>query len=263
MYHEVIGEMELADKLSYRMTPGYFMPIEKFETQVKLLADRDYKGIDFSSLPEKGDDGKYGIITFDDGWAGNFSRALPVLKKYGFKAVFFITVGFIGSEGYMGWGEVNKLLAEGMSIQSHGMTHRPLQTLGAKDILYELQESKRIIEKQTGQKVSAFSFPHGSFDDKILDSAARSGYRVVCSSELRPSYISSFNGRFSVIGRITMNSEIEHHTFIKLINFDRKVVFKEQFIKSSKNILKRTIGINNYRKLYRKYFNIETPDEIQ
>lgn len=36
------------------------------------------------------------VITFDDGYENNFSCALPVLKRYGLHAVFFITTNLIG-----------------------------------------------------------------------------------------------------------------------------------------------------------------------
>jgi peptidoglycan/xylan/chitin deacetylase (PgdA/CDA1 family) len=35
------------------------------------------------------------MITFDDGYVDNYSVALPILKKYGVKAIFFITTGYI------------------------------------------------------------------------------------------------------------------------------------------------------------------------
>jgi peptidoglycan/xylan/chitin deacetylase (PgdA/CDA1 family) len=37
------------------------------------------------------------IISFDDGYADNSCKAVPILKKYGLKAVFFITTDYIGS----------------------------------------------------------------------------------------------------------------------------------------------------------------------
>lgn len=38
------------------------------------------------------------MITFDDGYKDNFTKAFPLLNKYGLKATFFLTAGFIGSD---------------------------------------------------------------------------------------------------------------------------------------------------------------------
>lgn len=42
------------------------------------------------SLPERA-----AAITFDDGYADNYSVALPILKKHGLQATFFIATGFL------------------------------------------------------------------------------------------------------------------------------------------------------------------------
>jgi peptidoglycan/xylan/chitin deacetylase (PgdA/CDA1 family) len=38
------------------------------------------------------------VLTFDDGYANNHSEVLPVLKKYGFRATFYIATGFVGGQ---------------------------------------------------------------------------------------------------------------------------------------------------------------------
>jgi len=40
------------------------------------------------------------VITFDDGHKDNYSQALPVLKKYGFTALIYLTAGYIGTTKY-------------------------------------------------------------------------------------------------------------------------------------------------------------------
>jgi peptidoglycan/xylan/chitin deacetylase (PgdA/CDA1 family) len=42
-------------------------------------------------------------VSFDDGYENNFVHALPVLRRHGLHAMFFVTSGFIGTTGRMFW----------------------------------------------------------------------------------------------------------------------------------------------------------------
>ena len=53
-----------------------------------------YKTIDFNEIEKK--ESKTIIITFDDGYKDVFYNALPILKKYNFKATCFLVTSFIG-----------------------------------------------------------------------------------------------------------------------------------------------------------------------
>lgn len=73
---------------------------ENFERQLKLLREAGYSSINLSELNSCFNRGIFPrnklMITFDDGFLDNFEVAIPLLKKYGFGAVFFITGKFIG-----------------------------------------------------------------------------------------------------------------------------------------------------------------------
>jgi peptidoglycan/xylan/chitin deacetylase (PgdA/CDA1 family) len=52
----------------------------------------------------------YALLTFDDGYLDNYSRAFPVLKEFEVPAVFFIPTGFIGSAKLPWWDEIAWIL---------------------------------------------------------------------------------------------------------------------------------------------------------
>ena len=49
-------------------------------------------------------------ITFDDGYADNFSEAVPLLKRYGIPATFFIATGYVGATREFWWDELEKVV---------------------------------------------------------------------------------------------------------------------------------------------------------
>jgi peptidoglycan/xylan/chitin deacetylase (PgdA/CDA1 family) len=54
--------------------------------------------------------GRYGLITFDDGYHDNYDTAFPLLQREGVKAAFFLTSGFIGTNTVPWWDEIAWML---------------------------------------------------------------------------------------------------------------------------------------------------------
>ncbi len=50
--------------------------------------------------------GRYGMITFDDGYRDNHATALPILKREGVTATFFVATGFIDAPRLPWWDEI-------------------------------------------------------------------------------------------------------------------------------------------------------------
>ncbi|MGE3309108.1 MAG: polysaccharide deacetylase family protein [Limisphaerales bacterium] len=66
------------------------------------------------------------VLTFDDSVASHHAVALPVLKRYGFGATFFITEGFsfrTNKKDYMTWEQIAELHREGFEIGNHTRDH--------------------------------------------------------------------------------------------------------------------------------------------
>ncbi len=125
------------------------------------------------------------LLTFDDGCRSFFSHALPVLEALKFKATVFPVAGYIGR--YSSWDvmpsfphltkpEIMEISALGHEIGSHGLTHADLTYLGPSDLKVELGDSKKILEDITGKKVTALSFPFGSWNTRVWELAQELGY---------------------------------------------------------------------------------------
>jgi peptidoglycan/xylan/chitin deacetylase (PgdA/CDA1 family) len=248
MYHEVTNIPE-REKQIRKIDPAYSLPSHQFEEQMVYLQNSKYAVI---SLDEGCDNPltslKSVIITFDDGLIGNYEHAFPILQKYNFTAAFFVVVDRITKSRYMNWKQLRELHQDGHLIQSHTMTHPMLGECNEKQIYYELDKSKKIIENKIGNVVKYLSLPFGSSNMKVIRIAKEVGYSAVFTSRLNELQISKSPYYF---GRIPVKDSYGLDVFNGLLSGRSKFYYKILFFDYIKNKLKRLIGLNNYRRIYR------------
>jgi peptidoglycan/xylan/chitin deacetylase (PgdA/CDA1 family) len=171
----------------------------RFETHLRYLADHGWQVIGLNALLhglEHPDTlpARAALITFDDGYRSNYELALPLLQRFGFPAVMFVPTGFIG--GYNAFDadiyyepheeictldELRALERGGVSVQSHGRSHRRLSELTPAERQEEVSSSKAHLEQALGKTVSALAFPYGDNGGDARATAtmlAARGYRV-------------------------------------------------------------------------------------
>jgi len=134
------------------------------------------------------------VITFDDGYRSVHDVALPALLRFGYHAILFVPTGFIGrsnafdggaepEEPLCSWDQLHRLEQNGVSIQSHGVSHHRLSQLSPEEHENELVESKRALEKALGKAVRLFAYPYGDAGDDeslVARQLTAAGYRGAC-----------------------------------------------------------------------------------
>jgi peptidoglycan/xylan/chitin deacetylase (PgdA/CDA1 family) len=102
LYHEVTDFPERTKQIR-KMSPADSILTKQFEEQMAFLSDRaNTKVVTIEDLfAEAQDSAQKVILTFDDGFIGNYLFALNILEKYGYKATFFVTVNNISRNRYM------------------------------------------------------------------------------------------------------------------------------------------------------------------
>jgi len=152
-----------------------------FDAQMQWLARNGFRTISMAQLvahlkQRQPLPAKPIIISFDDGWQEQYTTAFPILTKYGLSGTFFVYIRPLDHTEFMTWAQLQELVAAGMDIQSHSLTHPHLRALAPDAAYKEIAESKALLEKRLGKPVIAFCYPFGEYNHTIIEMVKRAGY---------------------------------------------------------------------------------------
>ena len=124
------------------------------------------------------------LITIDDGYVSGFDVGVPILKKYGFPATFFIYTNFVNSGGKtMTWAQLKKLRDDGFEIGCHTVSHQDLRRKPSKwagdyesYLKEELERSKKILEENLGIRCATIAYPFGLHNAAVHTAIEAAGY---------------------------------------------------------------------------------------
>jgi len=148
---------------------------------------------DIEALPPEG--GRYAVLTFDDGMQNIVDNALPELEKRSIPATLFIITDVLGKipdwecfgprdtgeELVMSEEQLRKLPSDLVEIASHTMTHPVLPQIDREKLAQEVEGSRAKLAKMLGREIKLLSFPHGAFNDDVVDACRKAGYERVFS----------------------------------------------------------------------------------
>lgn len=183
------------------------------------------------------------VLTFDDGHISNHDLALPILDKFGFKATFFVTAGFIGTGTTVSWEQIRALHAAGMEIGSHTLTHRPPSTLSDNELREELVKSRQILEDGLGASVTSISSPTGFFNPRMRAIAREVGYKALCFGRI--GLVQPNTDRFS-LNRIAVKRTMSFEQFEALARFDRHMIRRLRLCELARDLVRKTLGPRFY-----------------
>lgn len=149
----------------------YSVSATEFEKQMQYLKENGYTAISLLEFA-KAKKGKFTlpekpiIITFDDGYANNYTTAMPIMEKYGMKGTMFMVANDIGKEDYFTVEQMKDWQAHHMEIGSHTANHVPLATLTSEQKKEEIVASKLLLEWKGLNTVFFMAYPFGSFDEE-------------------------------------------------------------------------------------------------
>ncbi len=76
----------------------------------------------------------------------------------------------------MTWDQAREMDADGVTIESHTVTHPILTNVSQTELDFELRTAKARLEEQLGRCVDHFCYPNGSLNDNVRRAAENAGY---------------------------------------------------------------------------------------
>jgi peptidoglycan/xylan/chitin deacetylase (PgdA/CDA1 family) len=176
-YHQ-IREQTAADSAQDRQ---YVVSPKVFAQQMRTLASAGYTPVTGEALVDHVLKGKPlppkpVLLTFDDASDDHYTQALPVLKKHGFKATFFVMTVVLGKPGWLTRGQVRKLDRAGHTIGAHSWDHKAVPEYQGKDWAEQLGEPKLELTRLVGHPIRLFAYPFGLWDRKAFPNLERAGF---------------------------------------------------------------------------------------
>jgi len=176
MYHDILPKKQVF----FDVTP------QEFEQHLQFIKQQGFNPISYDQLvihlrtglplPEKPI-----MLTFDDGYGGHYEYVYPLLKKYGYPAVFSIYTSGVGNNvgrSHVNWEQLKEMAADPLvTIAAHSVTHpKDLRRLSDDKLQMEVTESKQILESKLGIPIRYFTYPAGKYNQKVAAAVKKAGY---------------------------------------------------------------------------------------
>ncbi len=197
---------------------GLYVPEQDFERLIGHLSKEGYKSVTVSQLldsklkREEGD--KLVALTFDDGYSSFYEKAYPILKKYNYTATVFIITDMVDKSNHMTWTQLRKIFNEGIEVGSHSETHPYLSKLDSSSLQKQVEGSKQKLEEMLNKKVTDFCYPYGDYNDDVIESVRKAGYRSAVTVHTD---ISSKKDNLYQLPRINVYGGMSNHTIDSLL----------------------------------------------
>jgi len=182
MYHRLLSDGEAAGHIPAE-DRVYAVTREEFEGHLRAVCESKWRPVGPEELRDGPPGGKL-LITFDDSCESHYTTALPLLRERRLPAVFFITVGEVGRPGCVTWEQLREMHEAGMSVQSHGYTHRFLTRLSESELMKEMRLSRDEIRRHLGAEATMLSFPGGRCNRRAARAARECGYSLLFGSSV-------------------------------------------------------------------------------
>ena len=122
----------------------------------------------------------------------------------------------------LSWEDVKEMAVDtSISFGAHTCSHCKLTSVSLKEAEEEITESKRIIEKEIGEKISFFSYPHGGHNETIKQIVKENGFDCAVTIVYGKNYLES---DLFALKRIGVNDSLWRFKYnLMCVDFEEKL----------------------------------------
>lgn len=184
---------------------------------VTVLQAQAQTALQYTIAPWKDNKKAAVSITLDDAIIGQFTIAVPLLKKYGVQATFFITPRIMQGQKIT-WQMVNEAAGNGNEIANHTLTHPHLSGMTVDSVEYEVDTCNKLIEKNVpGQYSVTMAYPFG-------DGGNDNDSEKLVMKTVQP---------FCIGARATRNNKLSYNPYSFAVNNDAYYLINSDMIADS------------------------------
>jgi peptidoglycan/xylan/chitin deacetylase (PgdA/CDA1 family) len=160
-------------------SPEDWVPPSEFADQMDYLADQGFHPVTLRQVWAAWKEGgllpsKPIVISFDTGYHSVLANALPVLRGHEWPGTLFLQAS--QTEADFPADQVQALLRAGWELDSHGQTGAELTGLSDEELDAEVVGARRALQREFTAKVDFFSYPQGSFDERVAQAVEAAGF---------------------------------------------------------------------------------------
>jgi glycosyltransferase involved in cell wall biosynthesis/peptidoglycan/xylan/chitin deacetylase (PgdA/CDA1 family) len=185
LYHAVGRPGEAASR--------YVVPARRFRRQLAWLRLRRHPLLGLDDYVRHRESNRLPpprsvVLTFDDGYTDTHEVAMPMIRRRGGSATVFLVSGAMGDANrwtasgpladrpLLSWEAARELLADGMAVGAHTVTHPQLTDLDDDRARHEVDECRAQLETQLGVPIPHFAYPYGKTSPGVEALVQRAGY---------------------------------------------------------------------------------------
>ncbi len=182
MYHRIVPWASAGRSLH-----GLVVPPDRFAAQMHVLAAAGWHTITAADLAADLVAGRRPpprtfVITLDDGWYDGYRYALPILRRHGFVATFYVVSGRAGERTALSPAKLRTLAGLGMEIGDHTVSHADLPFRSALRASFEIVHAADQIDALVGVRPSTLAYPYGGRSSRDQRLVAEAGFALALTT---------------------------------------------------------------------------------
>jgi len=187
---------------------GMNISAQKLEKQISYLVNKGYTFLKISELAHFNKKAKHVVLTFDDGFVGNYIYLFEILKRYKVPVTIYLTPKIKDIDS-LSSDHIKEMQASGLvEFGAHTMTHVNLEKVDDKTAQKEITQSKKAVEKLTGVSCFAFAYPYGRYNENHIEMVKNAGFTTAVTTKKAILAFDNLNAytlpRLSISGCINM-----------------------------------------------------------